>query len=240
MFSHEGTGRSALQNRLVAGSLAFVGGFVNSAGFVVLGAFTSHVTGNVGRMADELAQKSPSASLQAAALVAAFYLGALTVGCVIESNAFEQRSRAYAAALALETAALAGFLALPFLGGGSRQGMASVLLALAMGIQNGLVTRLSGAVVRTTHLTGVVTDLGIETARWLRFWRRRTQHRPPLPRLVLLLLIFTGFSTGALTGAFAAVAIGRAAMFFPAVAVAGCALYASRGPRASSGATSAP
>ena len=97
-----------------------------------------------------------------------------------------------------------------------------------MGLQNGLVTRLSGAVVRTTHLTGVVTDLGIEAARWQRFWRRRTTERPHLPKLVLLLLVAGGFSSGAFAGAFAAVAVGRAAMLAPVIAVLGCALYAVR------------
>ena len=52
-----------------------------------------------------------------------------------------------------------------------------MLLCAAMGLQNSLVTRLSGAVVRTTHLTGVLTDLGIEGARWFRLWRANLAHR---------------------------------------------------------------
>ena len=80
---------------------------VVSAGFVLIGAFTSHATGNVGRLANDTA------------------LGI------------------YAAALA----------------------------ALLLVVSYALVTRVSGPVVRTTHLTGVITDLGIESARWLRFMR---------------------------------------------------------------------
>ena len=49
-----------------------------------------------------------------------------------------------------------------------------------MGMQNSLVTRLSGAVVRTTHLTGVVTDLGIEAARWYRWHRAKLRALPTL------------------------------------------------------------
>ena len=40
-----------------------------------------------------------------------------------------------------------------------------------MGLQNALVTRVSGAVVRTTHMTGVLTDIGIELVR-MRAWVR--------------------------------------------------------------------
>lgn len=39
--------------------------------------------------------------------------------------------------------------------------------AMALGIQNAMTTKLSGAVIRTTHLTGLTTDLGILTAHWL-------------------------------------------------------------------------
>jgi uncharacterized membrane protein YoaK (UPF0700 family) len=232
MFSREGSARSERQNRVVAGYLAFVGGFVNSAGFVLVGAFTSHVTGNVGRLADALPQRATSTVVEAASLVLAFFVGAMTVGAIVESAAFSRRSLAYAAALAVEAILLAGFVTSPLLPGGRWAAhLAPLLLGLAMGVQNGLVTRLSGAVVRTTHLTGVITDLGIEAARWLRFWRRRTSERPRGPKLVLLLLIAGGFASGAVAGAFAAVAAGYAAMMLPVIAVGACAFYAARGGR---------
>lgn len=49
MFRHEGANRSHHHNQLLAGYLAMIAGFVNSAGFILIGSFTSHVTGNVGR-----------------------------------------------------------------------------------------------------------------------------------------------------------------------------------------------
>ena len=116
--SREGTARSERQNRAVAGYLAFVGGFVNSAGFFLVGAFTSHVTGNVGRLADASTQHATATALEAAGLVAAFFLGAMTVGAIVESAAFARRSLAYASALALEGTLLAVFVALPLVSGG--------------------------------------------------------------------------------------------------------------------------
>jgi len=101
---------------------------------------------------------------------------------------------------------------------------------MAMGLQNSLVTRLSGAVVRTTHMTGVMTDLGIEAARWFRFWRahisRRMQIRlamgtsppaqpPHAPRSVLLLTILGTFVMGSATGAVLAARTGRSAVLVP-------------------------
>ncbi len=54
MFRHEGAERSHRHNQWLAGYLALIAGFVNSAGFILIGSFTSHVTGNGGRFADDL------------------------------------------------------------------------------------------------------------------------------------------------------------------------------------------
>jgi uncharacterized membrane protein YoaK (UPF0700 family) len=100
-------------------------------------------------------------------------------------------------------------------------------------MQNSFVTRLSGAIVRTTHLTGVVTDLGIETARWFRMWRAklgaRTKVRlvvgdapptePHRPRTVLLLTIVIAFVLGSAIGAISAVRWGQLSLLLPTVAL---------------------
>src|SRR5690606_30999991 len=50
-------------------------------------------------------------------------------------------------------------------------------LACAMGLQNALVTRVSGAVVRTTHVTGIVTDVGIQLVQMFAWVREGAQGR---------------------------------------------------------------
>jgi uncharacterized membrane protein YoaK (UPF0700 family) len=109
-----------------------------------------------------------------------------------------------------------------------------------MGMQNSLVTRLSGSVVRTTHLTGVVTDLGIECARWFRWWRsvaaRRVNmrlsfgepagERPHAGHISVLLSIVAGFVVGAVAGSAMAPPLGGKAMLVPTAAVFATALYA--------------
>jgi uncharacterized membrane protein YoaK (UPF0700 family) len=120
------------------------------------------------------------------------------------------------------------------------EGLDAGLLCAAMGMQNALVTRLSGAVVRTTHLTGVITDLGIEAARWLAWGSGRASARlglrsprepgaPPAREKVALLATIAGaFTLGALAGATSAVSMGRASALLPASGIAACALYAFR------------
>ena len=175
MFRDAGSPRSDRENRVLAGYLAFVGGFVNSAGFVLIGTFTSHVTGLVGRAANDLAFGRIGASGAAASMVLAFCAGAFVASVIVESRWLGHASRAYAAVLATEGLLLVVFTALSLLTTEAHprvQDAEAALLCAAMGVQNSLVTRLSGAVVRTTHLTGVVTDLGIEGARWFRYWRQ--------------------------------------------------------------------
>ena len=117
----------------------------------------------------------------------------------------------------------------------------ATLLSGAMGMQNSLVTRLSGSVVRTTHLTGVITDLGIELARWFRFWRgsiaRRIHTRlsfgdaessaPRVAAVTLLSTIVGCFVVGAIGGSVLARALGHVAMLAPALAVLATAVYAA-------------
>ena len=81
---------------------------------------------------------------------------------------------------------------------------------MACGLQNAMATSYSGAVIRTTHMTGILTDLGISAGLRLRgepFGRRRVG---------LYLLLFAGFFTGGILGSIGYVHIGFATLLFPA------------------------
>lgn len=238
MFEQEGTGRSYRQNQILAGYLAAVAGYVNSAGFVLLGTFTSHVTGNVGRFADDLALHHGAAAL-VAILIVGYFSGAFVASMAIESDVLRRRFNVYGGLLLAEATLLAGFAGLSYVLDTHNpyfKDLESLLLCVAMGMQNSFVTRLSGAVVRTTHLTGVVTDLGIEAARWFRRWRHQlathTRVRlvlgtaqvvvPQAARSFLLLTIFIAFVVGSAIGAIAGLAWQQAAFLVPTgVLVAG-------------------
>ncbi|MEO8903110.1 MAG: YoaK family protein [Polyangiaceae bacterium] len=232
MFSHTGPARSAKLNGVLAGYLALTAGFVNSSGFVLLGTFTSHVTGSIGRLANDLAAREWAAATLAGVFVLAFFAGAFFASLLVQARGWRV-SRAYGAALLVEAAVLGSFVLIAVAG---RFEHARALdaqaaeLCFAMGMQNSMVTSLSGAVVRTTHLTGVVTDLGIEAAgwyQWLRSLRRSTRGERPSPaRATLLLTILSAFTLGAICGALFTADRGPLAMLVPTAALLLAAGYA--------------
>ena len=85
------------------------------------------------------------------------------------------------------------------------------LASAACGLQNAMITTFSGAVVRTTHMTGIITDLGImigESLRGRQFDRRKA---------LLFLFIFSGFLLGGVAGAALFTVYGLHTLIFPAL-----------------------
>lgn len=239
VFRHQGPGRTDRQNGILAAQLAVVAGYVNSAGFVLIGTFTSHVTGNVGRVANDLASLELGAALAACSMVASFFVGALVASLIIESKIARRTAVTYGLALSSEALLLLTFIALASLDIAPHprfHDLQGAVLCMAMGVQNSLVTRLSGAVVRTTHLTGVTTDLGIETARWFWHWRTlargeaedgpHARDRPHAAKFQLLATIGGAFMLGAMLGAAAGTLLRVHAFWIPSLAVAVIAGYA--------------
>jgi uncharacterized membrane protein YoaK (UPF0700 family) len=257
MFRHQGPGRTDRQNGLLAAYLALTGGFVNSASFILVGTFTSHVTGNVGRLGNDVVWLDLPAAAAASTMILAFFAGAFVASMIVESSFFGRTPTAYGVAMLAEATLLAAFLGAAHLidGAGPRtRDMLAVILCAAMGVQNSLVTRLSGAVVRTTHLTGVVTDLGIEAARWFRWWRgslsealrwklsfgRNPPERPSPARARLLVTIVSTFTLGAVLGSAFSTWIGRDAMLLPCLGVLIGGLFALETGRRRGGSSSRP
>ncbi len=192
-------------NRQLAWCLAFVAGAVNAGGFLALHAYTSHVTGAVSRAADEVASGNTTGALAALSAIACFALGAFCSATLISLGRHLRYKSIYALALLIE----AGLLLVFGLLGGSLQHIHKfflpvtlILLAFIMGMQNAMVTTISAAEVRTTHMTGIVTDLGIELSRMIFRWDHKPEHRKAnRDRLKLHGIILASFFGGALTGA---------------------------------------
>jgi uncharacterized membrane protein YoaK (UPF0700 family) len=217
MFRHVGTERTPGENRFLAAYLASVAGYVNVTGVILLGVFTSHATGNIARVVADWSSFRLAAGGTALLLVVAFFLGAFAASVVIEAGSRARTSHTYGLLLLAEASLLVAFAlsdaASPSAGPRLTEVKAS-LLCFGMGLQNSLVTRLSGAVVRTTHLTGVLTDLAIEAARWFRFARGRLSgrwhvrlsfgdrpiERPQGDKTALLLTLLGAFVVGGFFG----------------------------------------
>ena len=171
-------------------ALACVAGMVNVIGYLGFEhQAVSHLTGTTSLLGAALAQGDLRAIVHLWGMLIAFCVGAMLSGLVIQDQTLKL-GRRYGVALALEAALL---LAIPLFK--QQQIWGALLAAMACGLQNAMVTTYSGAAVRTTHLSGMFTDLGIGLGHLLRGM--------PLPmrRLTLSGLIISGFLGGGVLGA---------------------------------------
>lgn len=163
-----------MANRQLGGILAFVAGATNAGGFLAVQRYTSHMTGVISAIADDLAMRSWALALAGLALLLAFIAGAACTTIMINWARRRQWHGTYALALMVEAVLLLVFGLL----GANLHAFAHMvvpatvlLLCFIMGLQNAVITKISHAEIRTTHMTGVVTDLGIELGRLL-YWNR--------------------------------------------------------------------
>lgn len=191
-------------------ALAFVAGIVNVVGLMGFEHLAvSHLTGNTSLLGEAAAALDAPAALHFAALIGAFVAGAVISGFIVQDSTL-QLGRRYGVALLLESLLL--FACVPLFEHASAFGMYAA--ACACGLQNAMVSTYSGAVVRTTHLSGMFTDLGIYAGHALR--GMRVDRR----RLWLCVAVISGFFAGGVAGALAFARIGYAALLFPATLTA--------------------
>jgi uncharacterized membrane protein YoaK (UPF0700 family) len=169
--------RTRRSNRQLGGVLAFVAGAVNAGGFLAVQRYTSHMSGVVSSIADSLVLGELALSAGALCMVLAFISGAATTALLVNWGRRQGLHSQYALPLLVEAALMLVF----GLMGAHLQLMLEVfmpstalLLCFMMGLQNATITKVSQAEIRTTHMTGVVTDLGLELGRLL-YWNRSSE-----------------------------------------------------------------
>lgn len=155
-------------------------------------------------LAAALAANDGSAALHFAAIIGSFVAGNVLSGYMIQDSTL-QLGRRYGVALLLESLLLC--VAVPLLQRNNSFGIYSA--SCACGLQNAMVSTYSGAVVRTTHLSGMFTDLGIFLGHALRGLP------VDLRRLQLCFLIISAFLCGGIVGAIAFHLLGYGALFIP-------------------------
>jgi len=203
--------RSARSNGQLAAVLAFVAGAADVSGYLALHQFTSHMSGIVASLATTLAEHKYLDQTEVltapAAALSAFLAGAAVCAVLINWSRRRDRESLYAVPVLLEALLLA-FLAFP--AAHTHFFLMLTLLSFSMGLQNAIITKISDAEIRTTHVTGMITDIGIELGKALYFNRKR--HRPRVhadgSRLALLSLLVALFFLGGALGAFAYPRIG--------------------------------
>lgn len=172
--------------------LAFVAGCINAIGLLGFEhQSVSHVSGTATLLGTHILGGSLKVAIHLAGILLAFFLGACLSGFLLHGSSLKL-GRHYDTALVIE--ALLIFMSWYLLSTGSFYGHFTA--SMACGLQNALVTTYSGAIIRTTHLTGIFTDLGIMCGSVLRgdsFDKRKA---------ILFLLIVIGFIVGGTLGAY--------------------------------------
>ena len=201
MFRHRGKSRTLVHNLKLASLLSFVAGIVNVSGLFAVQRLTTNVTGHFAYFADEMAKKNFTLALVYLLYIGAFFLGAFCSNLLVEIMSKQTVRFVNTIQVSIEISILAfiGFLQPQTVSAWTNT--VACLLLFAMGMQNALVTSLSNAVVRTTHLTGLFTDLGIEVSQ-LFFYKKPEQHKKLTSSIKLRLTIICFFFLGGITGGF--------------------------------------
>jgi len=195
--------RTQSANRHLARYLAFVAGAANAGGFLAVRQYTSHMSGIVAAMADNLAVGSLQAVLSGLGAVLAFLLGAFLTTLFVRWARARAMESEYALPLVVEAVLLVVFgLTGRVFGEGGVLGTV-MLLCFTMGLQNAIVTKISNSVIRTTHVTGMVTDIGIVFGRMMLAdsGQRGDAISAELATLRLLTSLVGLFFVGGVTGA---------------------------------------
>ncbi|MBA8882086.1 uncharacterized membrane protein YoaK (UPF0700 family) [Phyllobacterium myrsinacearum] len=152
--------------------LTFVAGAVNAGGFLAVNQYTSHMSGIVSAMADNLVLGSFDLLLAGFGAFISFVAGAGVSAMLVNWGRRRKLHSTFAIPILVEAFLLLCFAL-------TRKGLSQhnwliipatiMLLCFIMGLQNAVITKLSNARIRTTHVTGMATDLGIELGKLL-YW----------------------------------------------------------------------
>ncbi|MBS9720455.1 DUF1275 domain-containing protein [Tianweitania sp. BSSL-BM11] len=162
MLVTEGAARDDRRNRQLAGMLAAIAGGLNAAAFHAVGFFAANMTGNVSLLSDHLAIADLSLAGFFLLIVLSFVTGSALSTLLINAGRRRGNVAIYAHSILLEGAILAAVgLGALLRGGPPSADLIVISLSFLMGLQNAVVTRISQARVRTTHVSGMLTDIGI-------------------------------------------------------------------------------
>lgn len=211
IYGHDTISAYTKSNMLVWFALAFQGGVLNVGGFMACHRFVSHVTGFAAFFGVEVSKHSYGSAIGMLLVPVFFLCGAMLSGQLVDIRLQLHKKPKYYIVLGLLffltlLVVVCGFNKVFGTFGAPLERPSNyvllALLCLICGLQNGMITTVSKSVVRTTHLTGIVTDLGIGIVRIL---NSRILHRQAneeiLPNLMRIGIIFF-FGLGSVSGAF--------------------------------------
>ena len=199
MFKHQGKTRTLKHNLQVASLLSFVAGLVNVVGFLAIQKLTTNVTGHFAFFVDEFFKLNMIQAFIYCSYILFFLLGSFVSNFIVEIISRKSERYIYIVPVSLECLIL-------FVVGLAGKNLVvqhpdviACSLLFSMGLQNSLVTQISNSVVRTTHLTGLFTDLGIELSQ-LFFYKSLEQKQKLHASIRLRITIISSFFIGGIAG----------------------------------------
>lgn len=201
MFRHQGKSRNLKHNLRIATVLSFVAGIVNVVGFLAFNQLTTNVTGHFALFINDVAEFKFWKGTIYFLYIFSFLFGSFCSSFLIEKFRENKQLNVYVIPTLIECFILisvgisSNFLMILY------PNIVICLLLFAMGLQNSFVTKISNAVVRTTHLTGLFTDLGIDLSMLL-FPKYDTIKVKLKANIKLRIYIILFFFAGGLSGGF--------------------------------------
>ena len=201
MFRHKGKNRTFAHDLRLAILLSFVAGLVNITGVLALKTLTTNVTGHFAFFAEEIMKHDYATAITFFLFTIFFLIGAFISSFMQELISIKNPDLSHIFPITLEMVILIvigifGTSTGLFTLGGK---LTAFFMLLAMGIQNSLVTNISKSTVRTTHLTGLFTDLGIELSQ-LFFYKKPEEVKKLKTSIFLRLSIISFFFMGCFFG----------------------------------------
>ncbi|MDY3331983.1 MAG: YoaK family protein [Pelistega sp.] len=227
--------RSRSANAELACFLSFVAGAINAGGFLAVQQYTSHMSGIVSHMSDMVALGDFSTVLWGFGALLAFIAGAASTTVIINFARHRYLQSEYALPILIEAGALMFFGLLDGIKWDFAWLWTSLTVATLcyiMGLQNAIITDISQYALRSTHITGTVTDIGIELGKAF-YWNRASRKDPTIQpvqsnkkKFKLLVEVLILFFIGGLVGAYGFKSFG----FMFTCAMASILVYLAAGP----------
>jgi uncharacterized membrane protein YoaK (UPF0700 family) len=206
--------------------LSFNAGCINAGGFLATGKFVSHVTGFATFFGVDFVDDRPESAIGILSVPFFFLVGSFISGVLIDRRIFLRKVPHYdyvmgLSALCLLLAGADGVFVLSPIGRfGQLFKLENVyilisLLCLACGLQNGAITTSSGSAVRTTHLTGITTDLGLGLAKICIRPRHSKLDSEEIRRNLFRVGTIFAFITGSAVGTYFFTRLGYSGFFVP-------------------------
>ena len=186
--------------------LSFKAGLLNSAGFLIVGSFVAHVTGFGTQIGIELVHSDYIFSIELLIIPIAFIGGAVLTSLVLDTAYSKGTIPPYPIIQLLITLLLGiisvcfsiGIFDITTLNAQHERAVFFIgLLCLTCGLKNGLTTWATQGKIRTTHLTGLSTDIGLHLPKIFRSEGSNSRYPEPRKVTYVRLVILLAFSSGA-------------------------------------------